>query len=63
MINDGEILRLALFVPGNESPYQLLLRPFEPTDRDRMILAKVLEALMQDDHGGLELRVIVDQGI
>lgn len=57
---DGR-LKIALYKPGAEKPTKIISRPFEPTRRDRIQLARTLKELRNQSHDGLELRVIPDE--
>lgn len=51
-------LRLALY--DNRKRMQLLSRPFEPTVRDRILLARVVGRWSKYDYNGLQLRITCD---
>lgn len=54
-------LRIALYRAGAAEPTKIISRSFEPTRRDRIMLARTLKELREKSHGGLELRVIPDE--
>ncbi|MEM6779202.1 MAG: hypothetical protein AAF670_16220 [Planctomycetota bacterium] len=56
---DGR-LRVALYREGGDQPVRVITRPFEPTRRDRIALARTLRQMLDADHQGLQLRVIPD---
>ena len=53
-------LRLGLFHPDTGRFVKLLARPFEATPYDRILLAKTAMEWLDQDFGGLKLRVFAD---
>ena len=53
-------LRIAMFEPGEERPWRIVSRGFRESRKDRILLAKALQAIRTEDLGDLQLRVIAD---
>jgi len=59
-VRPGYLRRLGLFHPDTGRFVRLLGRPFEATPFDRILLAKTAMEWIDQDFGGLKLRVFAD---
>lgn len=54
------LLRLGLYEPGCAKPWRIISGQYEQTRQDRILLSKLIQRIIVQDLGELELRVIAD---